>query len=92
MYTLWGILVGEFMIRLDFTCGNHTSEIECSRDNIPDAIICPACDEKSVRDWSGMSIRSKTYVGTGGGRDMIQSHNEDIIEIHNDWIPYKSAL
>ena len=65
------------MIRLDFKCDNdHTTEVECDRNKIPDSITCPVCTKYATRVWSGMGIRSKTYVGTGGGRDMIQKKSE----------------
>ena len=78
------------MIRIDYSCkDSHIVEIKCKRNLIPESIVCPVCKKKSTRDWSGMSIRSKTYVGTGGGRDMKLKQNKDVEVVEGSWIPYE---
>lgn len=78
------------MIRLDYSCGDCIVEIECDRDNIPDAIVCPVTGDKAVRSWDAMNIRSKTYVGTGGGRDMIQKRDQDVISVGTEWSEWQA--
>jgi hypothetical protein len=58
----------------DFICKeNHTTEINCGRNEIPKKVKCSCCGKTSTRSFKNMGIRSHVKYGTGGGRDMKQS-------------------